>query len=63
VRPYIWVTRINKNDVMDWITKVNVHLFRGSNLVLSELQNGNLRWYVGGIGLGAMILLGLVILL
>jgi NADH-quinone oxidoreductase subunit L len=63
VQPYIWLTRINKNDVMDWITKVNVHLFRGSNFVLSELQNGNLRWYVGGIGIGAMILLGLVILL
>jgi NADH-quinone oxidoreductase subunit L len=63
VRPYIWTTRINKNDVMDWITKANVHLFRGSNFVLSELQNGNLRWYVGGIGIGAMILLGLVILL
>jgi NADH-quinone oxidoreductase subunit L len=62
-RPYIWITRINKNDVMDWITKANVHLFRGSNYVLSELQNGNLRWYVGGIGIGAMILLGLVILL
>ena len=63
VKPYIWITRINKNDVMDWITKANIHLFRGSNYVLSELQNGNLRWYVGGIGIGAMILLGLVILL
>jgi NADH-quinone oxidoreductase subunit L len=63
VRPYIWVTRINKNDVMDWITRINVHLFRGLNFVLSEMQNGNLRWYVGGIGIGAMILLGLVILL
>ena len=63
VHPYIWITGINKNDVMDWITKANVYLFRGSNYVLSELQNGNLRWYVGGIGIGAMILLGLVILL
>jgi NADH-quinone oxidoreductase subunit L len=63
VRPYIWMTRINKSDVMNWITKGNVYAFRSSNFLLSEIENGNLRWYVGGIAVGAMIFLGMVILL
>jgi NADH-quinone oxidoreductase subunit L len=63
VRPYIWINRINKNDVMDWITKLNVYVFHGSNLLLSEIENGNIRWYAGGIGIGALILLALVIFL
>ena len=63
VHPYIWITRINKSDVMNWITKGNVYVFRRLNFLLSEIENGNLRWYVGGIAIGAMIFLGMVILL
>ena len=63
VRPFIWINRLNKNDVMDWITKINVIVFRCWNQLLSDLQTGNLRWYLGGIGIGALILIGIVIFL
>jgi NADH-quinone oxidoreductase subunit L len=63
VYPYIALMQLNRRDVMDWLTKANVYAFRGSNVVLSRIENGNLRWYVGGIGIGAVILLALVILL
>ncbi len=63
VYPYVGLMQLNKRDVMDWLTKGNVYVFRGSNFVLSRIENGNLRWYVGGIGIGAMILLAIVILL
>ena len=63
VRPYVWINRVNRNDVMDWITKFNVIVFRCWNGLLSDLQNGNLRWYLGGIGIGALVLIGIVIFL
>ncbi|MEJ2648756.1 MAG: NADH-quinone oxidoreductase subunit L [Sedimentisphaerales bacterium] len=61
VRPYIWINRINRNDIMDWITKFNVIVFVSWNRLLSRMQNGNLRWYLGGICIGALVLLGIVI--
>ncbi len=63
VRPYIWINRINRSDIMDWITKLNVIVFRGWNRLLSDMQNGNLRWYLGGIAIGALVLVGIVIFL
>ena len=63
VRPYICIIRLNKNDVLDWITKINIIVFRGWNRLLSDMQNGNLRWYLGGIGIGAIVIVGIVIFL
>jgi hypothetical protein len=50
------------DDVIDLIyrgiTKVIVALHRG----LSFTQSGKIRWYAFGIGLGAVILIGIVLL-
>ena len=63
VRPYIWIARINRKDVLDRITDVNIYIFQRSNLILSRAVSGNIRWYAACVGIGAVILLGIVILL
>jgi NADH-quinone oxidoreductase subunit L len=63
VRPYIWTTRINRKDILDSLTIACIYTGRYSNLLLSKTVNGNLRWYVGWIAIGAVILLGILILL
>ncbi len=63
VRPYIWIARINRIDVLNRITDANIYIFRRSNLILSRSVSGNIRWYAACVGIGAIILLGIVILL
>jgi hypothetical protein len=36
---------------------------RGVNILLSRTVNGNVRWYVAGVAAGAVIVLGLAVLL
>jgi len=63
VKPFIWVARINKDDIIDSgydsIIAVNTTLHR----VLSRTQTGNIRWYAMGIAVGVVVFLGVVILL
>ena len=63
VRPYIWIARINRNDILDSITTAGVYTCRYSNLFLSKTVNGNLRWYAAYVVIGAILLLGILILL
>ncbi len=57
VKPFVWLTRINKNDVFDklynGIAKANQLL----NRALSVSQNGSLRWYVAGVLIGILFIL------
>jgi NADH-quinone oxidoreductase subunit L len=62
VRPYCWVARINRSDILDGIANAGAYVFRLSNLLLSQIVNGSLRWYLACIGIGAVILIGIVIL-
>jgi NADH-quinone oxidoreductase subunit L len=63
VRPVIFIANINKNDVVDkiyqGITLMTVYLYR----ILSFTQSGSLRWYIMGLVIGAMIILGIQIML
>ncbi len=63
VRPVVFIANINKNDVIDkfyeGITWGAVRL----NQFLSFTQSGSLRWYIMGLVVGAIILLGLEIML
>ncbi len=63
VQPYMWAARINKNDFLDRISTAFIYTFRYSNLILSKTVTGNLRWYAACVGIGAVILIGIVILL
>ena len=63
VRPVVFLANINKNDVVDkiyqGITLVSIGLYR----CLSFTQSGSLRWYIMGLVVGAIIILGIQIIL
>lgn len=63
VRPVVFMAGINKSDVVDKlyqsITFVTVRLYRS----LSFTQSGSLRWYIMGLVIGAIIILGMQIML
>jgi len=63
VKPFVFITRINKADVFDkfynGIAKANQTL----NRLLSVSQNGSLRWYIAGVLIGILFILTLQLLL
>lgn len=63
VKPFVFITRINKADVFDklynGIAKANQTL----NRLLSISQNGSLRWYIAGVLIGILFILTLQLLL
>jgi NADH-quinone oxidoreductase subunit L len=63
VRPYIWLAKTNKDDIVDAVYDGIAWLFRAFNRALSLTQNGRLRWYAAGIMLGAIVLIGMAVLL
>ena len=62
VRPFIFITRINKKDVFDQlyngIAQVNINI----NRLLSLTQNGSLRWYVAGVLIGILFIITMQLL-
>ncbi|MGK7394105.1 MAG: NADH-quinone oxidoreductase subunit L [Candidatus Cyclobacteriaceae bacterium M3_2C_046] len=63
VRPVVWLSAINKNDVVDkgyyLIGQAHTYL----HLRLSQSQTGQLRWYLMGITFGAILTITLIIFL
>lgn len=63
VRPFAYISKVNKNDIVDnlyhGITLVTVRFYRS----LSYTQSGSLRWYVMGLVIGAIVILGIEIIL
>jgi NADH-quinone oxidoreductase subunit L len=63
VNPFVFIAQINKRDVVDrlyeGIASVIGRLYR----LLSATQTGSLRWYIMGMVIGAIIILGLQIML
>ena len=63
VRPFVYIASINKNDVIDrfydGITGITAGLYRS----LSYTQSGSLRWYIVGLVVGAIVILGIEIML
>jgi NADH-quinone oxidoreductase subunit L len=62
VRPFIWLTRANKDDFIDSGYSVIATLNRMAHGLLSKTQTGNIRWYAMAIAAGAVVLLGIVLL-
>jgi NADH-quinone oxidoreductase subunit L len=63
VWPVVWLARANKDDVIDSLYDGVAGLFRALNRGLSRSQTGRVRWYALGIALGAVILIGIAMLL
>ena len=56
VRPFQFITQLNRADVFD---RINTSIATGSrqmNRWLSVSQNGSLRWYVAGVLIGVIVL-------
>jgi NADH-quinone oxidoreductase subunit L len=63
VRPFVRLARLNMDDVLDLVYKGIAWLTILMHSVLRLTQTGSLRWYAMGVVFGAIIFIGLVILL
>jgi NADH-quinone oxidoreductase subunit L len=59
VRPFVYFSTINKNDVVDKFYAGLVHVSEFFNQVFVKTQSGILRWYLMGIVIGAILILAL----
>jgi NADH-quinone oxidoreductase subunit L len=62
VRPYRWISRVNRADVADLPVRALAWTVRLGHTLLRTTQVGLLRWYAAGLALGAILLLAVVIL-
>ncbi len=63
VRPYIWIARINKEDVFDLIYDGIAAISRVFNRIFSFTESGRIRAYAMGIVIGAIIILTIAVVL
>jgi NADH-quinone oxidoreductase subunit L len=61
VKPFIWIAQINRNDFVDRIYRGIACLNVMGNRVLALTQSGRVRWYVAGIVVGVVFILGMVV--
>lgn len=59
VKPFLWITRINKSDVFDKIYTGITNGASGLYNLFTVSQNGSLRWYIGGVLAGILIIITL----
>ena len=62
VRPFVWLARINKDDVIDTIYTGTAGLSGLSHRLLSRTQSGQLRRYAAMIAAGSVVILALALL-
>jgi NADH-quinone oxidoreductase subunit L len=63
VKPYVTFAQINRHDAVDQIYNIAARLTQAGNRLLTLTQNGRLRTYAWGIGLGAAAVIALVVFL
>jgi NADH-quinone oxidoreductase subunit L len=63
VRPFLWIARVNKDDLIDRGYDVIVTMNTALHRVLSKTQTGSIRWYAMGIAVGVVVFLGIVVFL
>ena len=63
VRPYKWLSHFFRRDFFDYLYKGIGLLNIGFNLVFSGAQTGRVRWYLAGIGFGAVVAVGVMMFL
>src|SRR3954468_1138685 len=63
VRPFVYLTSVNKSDFFDQLYKGIAFGSRKLNESFSVSQNGSLRWYVAGVLIGILFILTLQLML
>ncbi len=62
VKPAVWLSEIDKDDIFDWLNIGISKLAVLSNRLLSFTQNGKLRWYLMSLTIGIALILTYMIL-
>jgi NADH-quinone oxidoreductase subunit L len=63
VRPYVFLARIDRDDIIDSFFDL-ISWFGGlAHRVLSITQNGRMRTYAAGLAIGAAVVVGMAVLL
>ncbi len=62
VRPYLAIAALLRRDPLDALMSIPAVLARWSNIGLAVSENGQLRWYVASMSLGAVVVLALLLL-
>ncbi|WP_350304342.1 NADH-quinone oxidoreductase subunit L [Photorhabdus viridis] len=62
VKPFKSITHLLRNDPLNSLMNIPAVLSRWSNKGLSLSENGQVRWYVASMGLGAVLVLALLLL-
>ncbi len=55
VWPFMWVARVNKSDVVEYVYRITVAVTRGVHHVGALTQTGRLRWYAANMALGLIV--------
>jgi NADH-quinone oxidoreductase subunit L len=63
VRPYVWIARVNKGDVVELFYKTIAGIHRAFYLALSATETGQVRWYAKAIALGAVVVVAIMVFL
>jgi NADH-quinone oxidoreductase subunit L len=61
VRPFLWLVRVNRDDVVDAAWNLLAAGTRLGYRGLSLTQTGGLRWYAAGVVFGAVLVLGVAL--
>jgi NADH-quinone oxidoreductase subunit L len=63
VRPFVWVSSVNREDAVDLPFRGAAWYGSFFSAALGRTQSGRVRWYAMGIALGAVVFMGVVVLL
>lgn len=63
VKPFVFISKLNRNDIFDRINRGIENLMVKSHSALSNTQNGNLRWYMAAITFGAVLIVTIMIMI
>lgn len=63
VKPFIFISKINKSDITDKLYTGIAAVTGDMYKLLSKTQSGSLRWYIMGLVVGAILILGIQIML
>ena len=63
VKPFLWLARRGKDDVVDKAFSGVGWAARQLNLLLARTQSGRLRYYLAGVAVGMIVFVALGLLL
>lgn len=62
VRPFLWISRVNRSDFIDFFYSAVARSAEASHRALSLTETGRVRHYATGIAIGAVVVIGIVVL-